>query len=58
VPVVLRHWGVESIEGHDAEAEQARAALVKRIERIGKAGRRFASRRDETQQAERALAGV
>ena len=47
VPVVLRHWGVEGLTGLDAEAEQARASLLKRIERIGKAGRRFASRRDE-----------
>jgi acyl-[acyl-carrier-protein] desaturase len=52
VPVVLRHWGVESLEGLDAEAEQARAALLKRIERIGKAGRRFASRRAETPEPE------
>jgi acyl-[acyl-carrier-protein] desaturase len=47
VPVVLRHWGVESLTGLDDEAEQARAALVKRIERIGRAGRRFSARRAE-----------
>jgi len=47
VPVVLRHWGVEDLRGLDAEAEQARAALVQRIERIGRAGRRFAARRAE-----------
>ena len=47
VPVVLRAWGVESLEGLSAEAEQARAALVTRVERIGKAGRRFAARRAE-----------
>ena len=52
VPVVLRHWGIEALEGLDAEAEQARAALVKRIGRIGKAGRRFAARRDEAKQQE------
>jgi acyl-[acyl-carrier-protein] desaturase len=57
VPVVLRHWGIESVEGLTPEAETARAALVKRIERIGKAGRRFSSRRNE-EQAERALAPV
>jgi len=56
VPVVLRHWGVESLEGLSPEAEQARAALVKRIERIGKAGRRFASRRTEDRQPELASA--
>jgi hypothetical protein len=47
VPVVLRHWDIEALEGLDAEAEKARAALVKRIERIGKAGRRLAERRDD-----------
>lgn len=56
VPVVLRHWAVESVEGLDAEGEQARAALVKRIHRIGKAGRRLAERREE--RAERVLASV
>jgi acyl-[acyl-carrier-protein] desaturase len=45
VPVVLRHWAVESLEGLTPEAEEARAALVKRIDRIGRAGRRFADRR-------------
>lgn len=58
-PVVVRHWGIESLEGLTPEAEQARAALLKRIERIGKAGRRFASRRGETSDtAEPALAAV
>jgi acyl-[acyl-carrier-protein] desaturase len=44
VPVVLRQWGVESLEGLTPEAEVARAALVKRIHRIGKAGKRMADR--------------
>jgi acyl-[acyl-carrier-protein] desaturase len=47
VPVVLRHWKVESLEGLSAEAEQARAAVLKRIDRIGRAGRRFAERQAE-----------
>ncbi len=46
-PVVLRHWKVESLEGLSAEAEQARHDLVKRIDRIGKAGRRMSERRAE-----------
>ena len=46
VPVVLRQWGVEDLTGLDDEAESARDALVKRIERIGKAGRRQAARRE------------
>jgi len=59
LPVVLRHWGIEALEGLDAEGEEARAALVKRIERIGKAGRRFAARRQEADATpERHLAAV
>ncbi len=58
VPVVLRNWGVAELEGLSPEAEEARAALVKRIERIGKAGRRFASRRDDAAAAAPALAAV
>ena len=44
VPVVLRHWGVEQLEGLTPAAENARTRLVRRIERIGKAGRRMAER--------------
>ncbi|MBI2708852.1 MAG: acyl-ACP desaturase [Actinobacteria bacterium] len=47
VPVVLRHWGLEQLEGLSAEAEEARARALTRIERIGRAGRRFAGRRAE-----------
>jgi acyl-[acyl-carrier-protein] desaturase len=56
VPVVLRHWNIEALEGLDAAAEQARADMVKRIGRIGKAGKRLADRRDE--RAEQVLAAV
>ena len=48
MPVVLRHWNIEALEGLDAEAEAARDALVTRIERIGTAGRRMAARRAES----------
>jgi acyl-[acyl-carrier-protein] desaturase len=44
VPVVLKHWAVEQLEGLTPEAEIARDAVVKRIDRIGKAGRRLAAR--------------
>jgi acyl-[acyl-carrier-protein] desaturase len=47
LPVVVRHWGVDKLEGLSPEAEQARHALMTRIERIGKAGRRQAARREE-----------
>jgi len=46
VPVVLRHWDVGAIEGLSADAERARDALVTRIDRIGRAARRLADRRD------------
>ncbi|MCU1351429.1 MAG: desA [Acidimicrobiales bacterium] len=46
-PVVLRHFDLEHLEGLTREAEQARDATLTRIGRIAKAGRRFASRRDE-----------
>ncbi len=44
VPVVLRHWGVEGLEGLTPEAEAARVRLLRRIDRIGRAGRRLADR--------------
>ncbi|MEY2450222.1 MAG: acyl-[acyl-carrier-protein] desaturase [Acidimicrobiaceae bacterium] len=46
VPVVLRHWAVESLEGLTPEAEEARAKLVHFIDRVGRIGRRLAARRD------------
>jgi len=54
VPVVLRQWGVEDLTGLDDEAESARDALVKRIERIGRAGRRQAARREAATRASEA----
>jgi acyl-[acyl-carrier-protein] desaturase len=45
VPVVLRHWGIETIEGLSAEAECARERIVGHIARIERIGRRLASRR-------------
>jgi acyl-[acyl-carrier-protein] desaturase len=51
VPVVLRHWAVEDVTGLSDEAERARDALVTRINRIGKAGRRQARKRLEAEAA-------
>lgn len=48
VPVVLRHWKVESVEGLDDEAEAAREQLITRIDRIGRAGRRLRERQAES----------
>jgi acyl-[acyl-carrier-protein] desaturase len=47
VPVVLRHWNVEAVEGLSPEAEEARRKLLVRIDRVGRAGRRFSARREE-----------
>ena len=44
-PIVLRHWAVESIEGLDAEAEQARERLMNRLEKSGRVARRLADRK-------------
>lgn len=52
VPVVLRHWGVEELTGLSDAAERARESLLKRIERIGRAGRRMARQREEQARAE------
>src|SRR6478609_915366 len=47
VPVVLNHWKIESLTDLTPAAEEARAAVLKRIDRIGRAGRRFARNRAE-----------
>jgi acyl-[acyl-carrier-protein] desaturase len=44
VPVVLRDWGVESLEGLTPEAEKAREALLHQIERIGRIAGKLAER--------------
>ncbi len=46
VPVVLRHWNVESLTGLSDEAERARDAVLKRIDRIGRVADRQTRRRD------------
>ncbi|HEX7134784.1 MAG TPA: acyl-ACP desaturase [Iamia sp.] len=58
VPVVLRHWDIEALEGLTPEAEASRARLVKRIDRVGRAGRRLADRWAEAEAAERAVTEV
>jgi acyl-[acyl-carrier-protein] desaturase len=55
VPVVLGHWKIESLDGLTPEAEDARAVVLKRIDRIGRAGRRFARNREA---AARSLVGA
>ena len=43
-PIVVRHWDIENVSGLSDEAEIARDKLLKRIERIGKAGVAMAAR--------------
>lgn len=45
VPVVLRHWKVEELEGLTSEAEQARDRLFRRLSRLESVARRQAERR-------------
>jgi acyl-[acyl-carrier-protein] desaturase len=45
VPVVVRHWALESIEGLDAEAEREREHALRHIGRIDRVARRLESRR-------------
>jgi len=52
VPVVLRHWGIETVEGLSPEAETARERIVHHIGRIGRIGRRLASRRSSGARAQ------
>ena len=52
VPLVLRHWKVESLEGLSGEADEARERLVKYVNRVGAAARRLHDRRArESEQA-------
>ena len=46
-PVVRRHWGLETIEGLSPEAEEARARLIRHMDKVAKVGRRMAARRAE-----------
>ena len=41
LPVVVRHWGLERLEGLDAAAERARAKVLGYIERLGRLAQRF-----------------
>jgi len=47
VPVVLRHWKLETIEGLSPEAEEARVRVLAYIERLGKVAKRIAARKAE-----------
>jgi acyl-[acyl-carrier-protein] desaturase len=55
-PVVLKSWRIESLQGLSAEAEAARDALLRQIQRIGAVARRLAERAREA--AERAASAA
>jgi acyl-[acyl-carrier-protein] desaturase len=46
VPVVVRHWRLESLTGLSPEAEQARERTVAHLKRLERVSRRVADRRD------------
>jgi acyl-[acyl-carrier-protein] desaturase len=45
VPLVLRQWAIDKVEGLNATAEKARENLMRHIERVGKVAKRQADRR-------------
>ncbi len=55
-PVILRNWGLESLTGLSAEAEQARERTIRHMKRIERVSKRVAERRDRN--LESAGAGV
>jgi acyl-[acyl-carrier-protein] desaturase len=48
VPVVLRQWDVEHVTGLDADGEQARERLMKRLAKSERVARRVAERRESS----------
>ena len=46
VPMVLRTWNLETIEGLDADAEQARDRLMKYLAKSGRVAKRLSERRE------------
>ncbi|MBA2325763.1 MAG: acyl-ACP desaturase [Actinobacteria bacterium] len=45
VPVLLRHWRIDRLQGLKATAEQARERLLRHIDRVGRIARRLVERR-------------
>ena len=45
VPVVLKQWAIQSIEGLTADAERARDAVIKRLQQLRRAADRLLGRR-------------
>ena len=49
VPLVVRHWAIDKIEGLNGEGEKARESLMRHVERVGKVAKRQADRRASAQ---------
>lgn len=45
IPLVMRHWAIDKVEGLSSAAEQARDRLMHHIERVGRVAKRQADRR-------------
>ena len=46
VPMLLRHWQIDKLEGLDAEAEQSRERLMARLAKSERVARRLTERRE------------
>ncbi len=47
VPMIIRHWQVDRLEGLDAEAEQSRERLMARMTKSERVAKRLSERREE-----------
>jgi len=50
LPLVVRHWRLESLEGLSPEAEEARQRVLKHVSRVGSAAGRLRARREREAQ--------
>ena len=58
VPMLLRHWQIDQLEGLDAEAEQAHDRLMARLAKSERVARRLTERREAAAAAAGELVGV
>jgi acyl-[acyl-carrier-protein] desaturase len=50
LPLVVRHWKLESLEGLDGDAEEARERVLRYVRRVGSAAGRLRERRERQAQ--------
>jgi acyl-[acyl-carrier-protein] desaturase len=51
MPLVFRQWAIDKVEGLSSAAEEARDAMFKYIDRVGKVARRQVERREASEAA-------